>query len=272
MIRAFCLRLLLVLAGFSGPAAAQTDPLALAELLRLDEVIAVLQDEGLTYGAELDQDMLDGQGGAFWEEEVARIYQTDRITDAVTSALADHMTDQHRIKAAAFFDTALGQRILSLEIAARIAMADGDIEHIARTTFADLKGTDGQRLKAVSRFVSVNDLIERNVAGALNANYYFLIGMGDGGIGKMTEDQIVAEVWAQESETRADTESWLFSFLLMAYHPLSNAELQAYINYSDTPSGQALNAALFDGFDAGYRDISYDLGQLVARTSTASDL
>ena len=64
----------------------------------------------------------------------------------------------------------------------------------------------------------------------------------------------------------------VYCFLLMAFNPLNDAELQAYIDYSQSSSGQALNAALFEGFDARYREISYELGRLIAGISTASDL
>ena len=255
-----------------APVWAETSIRALAGVLRLDEMIAVMQTEGLVFGDDLDRDMLGGQGRAFWEDEVSRIYNVGRVTDTVHIALGADMTAPQRTRAAAFFGSALGQRILTLEISARVAMAQAEIEEIARANYAALQGGDDPRLRAVSRFVTVNDLLERNVAGALSASYSFMTGLVDGGASEMDEDEIFAEVWAQELETREDTESWLFGYLLMAYQPLSDAELQAYIAFSETPSGRALNAALFNGFDAGYRRISYDLGRSIARISVSSDL
>jgi hypothetical protein len=248
------------------------DALALTKVLRLDEVIDVMRDEGQTFGTSLDDDMLDGRGGAFWARQVAQLYDPERMKDTVRMALANRMNDTETAMAIAFFQAPPGQRILTLETSARQAMADPDVEQIARTNYEDLKDTDDPRLIAVSQFVKVNDLLERNVAGTLSASFDFMRGLVDGGAGKMSENQIVAEVWAQEAETRIDTEVWLYGFLLMAYQPLSDAELEAYVDFSATSAGQALNTALFDGFDTMYRWISYELGVLVAGATTSSDL
>ncbi len=60
--------------------------------------------------------------------------------------------------------------------------------------------------------------------------------------------------------------------MLLAYRPLSEPELEAYIVFSETDAGQALNGALFDGFDAMYLFISHALGVQVAQAGTYSDL
>lgn len=263
------------LAGFVGmatPVNAAPDAQTLYDVMRLDEVIAVMRDEGLAYGVEMDRDMLDGQGGVFWTRQVARIYEPARMADLVLVALNKGLSDAQTADCVAFFDTKLGQRILSLETSARVAMADAEVEQFARDTYASLKGSDDPRLATVTRFVTMNDLLERNVSGSMTASYAFLRGLVDGGASKLSDSEISADVWSQEAETRADTESWLYGFLLMAYQPLSDADLDAYLAFSATPSGQALNAALFDGFDAGYRDISHALGLLIAEAASYSEL
>lgn len=244
----------------------------LTGVLRLDEVIAVMHDEGLDYGADIDRDMLGGLGGAFWAAQVLELYDPARMYDAIADALGAGMTDRQIQETIAFFDTDRAQRILTLENTAREAMADPDIEAVTRETFHELKGTGDSRLAAIKRFIEVNDLIERNVAGSLNSSYDFLRGLNDGGANDMSEEAIIADVWSQESETRTDTEIWVYGFLLLAYQPLSDDTLEEYIDFSAGPTGQALNAALFDGFNQMYRDISYGLGILVAKSATASDL
>lgn len=248
------------------------DAYELVEVLRLDEVIEVLRAEGLGFGDELDRDMLGGLGGAFWAAQVARVYDRGRMADAVRMALANGMTERQTADTIAFFATRRGQHILSLENSARQAMANDEVEQIARDTYAALKGSDDPRLAAVTRFIEVNDLLERNVAGSLSSSLYFMRGLVDGGASRMSEAEITADIWAQEGETRRDTESWLYGFLLLAYRPLSDADLEAYIDFSATPAGQALNAALFAGFDSMYLGISHALGVLVAEATTSSDL
>lgn len=244
----------------------------LSDVLRVDEFIGVMRDEGLRYGETLDEDMLAGTGGQYFRDQVRAIYDPDTMADFVRASLAAQMTPPDMAATLAFFETDLGQRILTLENAARVAMSDPDVEDIARAAHADLAGSDDSRLAQVARFVDVNDLVDRNVASALNSNYRFFRGFVDGGGDKLSDDEILTQVWAQESELREDTENWLFGFLLMAYRPLSDDDLDAYIAFSESASGQVLNGALFDGFDAMYRTISHALGLATAGALDASDI
>jgi uncharacterized protein DUF2059 len=252
--------------------AAASEPDRLGDVLRIGEVIDVMRDEGRDFGAELDRDMLDGQGGAVWAAQIARIYDRDVMENSVRKALADRMSADDIARSIAFYDTPLGQRILTLETTARQAMSDKTVEDIARATYQELKQEGDARFVEIIRFVDVNDLLERNVTGALNATYHFMRGLAEGGASTMSEADMTADVWSQEDETRADTESWLFGFLLLAYGPLSDEDLEAYIVFSETKAGQALNAALFDGFDDMYLDISHALGLMVATALETSDL
>lgn len=244
----------------------------LSRVLRLNEIIAIMREEGLDYAQDLNDDMLGGQGGQYWKESVKRLYDPDRMEATLREAIADGMDNPQIADAVAFFESEQGQRILTLEISARTAMFDPDIEEIARANYYDLAAGETAQLDAVSRFVDVNDLLERNVAGALTSNYQFYRGLVVGKAMNMSEDEILADVWGQEQEIYDDTKGWLFGFLLMAYRPLTLDELEDYIAFSNGAAGQALNQALFDGFDIMYNAISYELGISVARAMQASDI
>ncbi|TDE34522.1 DUF2059 domain-containing protein [Antarcticimicrobium sediminis] len=268
-----CLSLLVMFFAsglWAGPDA--TDAADLARLLRVDDLAEALHHEGGDHGTALDQDMLDGRGGAHWARQVAGIYGTDRIATAMRRALAKLLAPDDVAACAAFFDSPLGQKILSHEIAARVAMRNDAIEAAARDVYDSLKGGDDPRLAAVMRFADVNDLIERNVAGALSSSFQFRRGLVEGGVLDLDEAGLLAEVWSEEGETRQETEKWLYGYLLMAYQPLSLPEMERYIGFSQGPAGQALNAALFDGFDGLYRQISYELGLGIANAMMASDI
>ena len=208
----------------------------------------------------------------FWASQVDRIYDIHRMSETTRAGLANALQGSYLDATLAFFQTPAGERIVALENAARGAMGDDDIEEIARQNYRDLAQDGGHRLDLIRAFVTANDLLERNVSGALTSNYQFFRGLSDGNAFDMSEDEMIAEVWAQEEEIRADTEEWLMGYLLMAYQPLSDEELEAYIAFSRTNAGQALNRGLFDGFNAMYTDISYALGWAVALELAASEL
>ncbi|CUH77689.1 DUF2059 domain-containing protein [Tropicibacter naphthalenivorans] len=242
----------------------------LIDALRLDDMIATMRTEGLAYGAELGEDMFQG-GDAGWQRLLEDIYDTDRMESLIEAEFTAALGDTDLTPLIDFFESDQGQEIVELELAAREAMIDDEVEEMARSTyrFAD---PDGGRTRQITRFIEANDLLDSNVAGAMNASFRFYLGLVDGGGFEMSESDIIQDVWAQEPETRSDTQEWLYGFLLMAYDPLSDRELDQYIDLSATPEGMALNRALFTAFNKMYDDISYALGLAAAQQMQGQDL
>ncbi|MCF6316516.1 MAG: hypothetical protein L3J30_09595, partial [Marinosulfonomonas sp.] len=69
-----------------------------------------------------------------------------------------------------------------------------------------------------------------------------------------------------------DTQEWLYGYLMRAYAPLSDDDLQAYIDFSATKAGHVLNAALFAGFDEVFTNVSKALGLSAAEFMQGEDL
>lgn len=269
-MRVLCLAIGLSLGAL--PAWADARITLLMDVLKVSEVVSILRDEGLSYGDSLDTDMLDGKGGAFWTAQVQRIYDAQRMEETLRRALENELEEEDVEAALTFFASDAGARVVEMENEARRAMSDPDVEEAARAQYETLKGSDDALMALVSRYIEVNDLLNHNVSGAMSANVQFLKGLSDGGYYKRSEADILEEVWSERDEITADTESWLNGFLLMAYTPLEQGDLEAYVNYADTEQGRALNAALFLGFGVLYRDISYALGRAVALSAKADEI
>lgn len=269
MLRALAAGCAIALAA--GPAAADGGAERLVETMRLAEVAEILRAEGLEYGRILSEDMLAGEGGALFDQTVANIYQTGPMVEIVGDALDENMSDKDIETSIRFFGGAIGQRILSLENSARRAFADDTIEDMARANWRSLPGDD-PRLALIGEYIEVNNLKKRNVESAMRSEYAFLFGMADGQGVEVDTDSMLTGILDRRDETEAETEAWLFSFLLMAYQPLSDEDLRENIAFSRTGAGQALNQALFIGFDRMYDRISYELGLAVGQALGASDL
>lgn len=245
---------------------------ALMEVMGLDEIITIMREEGLAYGAELGAEMLSGGGGAAWDMLVDRIYDVDKMSLLVEQAFISSFGAADTTPLIAFFEGETGGQIVALEIAARRSFMDADVEETAREAFraveADLTADSPRpidpHLSAIEAYIEANDLIGYNVMGAMNANMLFYRGLIDGGALEMTEAEIVSDVWAQEDDTRAETREWIYAFLMLAYEPLDPAQINAYADLSLTPSGRAMNRALFDAFDRMYGELSRALGVAVA--------
>ena len=269
-MRAFLIWPLLVMLAL--PAWADARLTVLVDVLKLRESAFILRQEGLTYAADLDADMLNGQGGSSWQVQVDAIYDADRMVEAVRSALAGELEAEAVETVITFFASELGQKIVTLENTARQAMSEGDVEEAARARYAELADSDDSRLTQLTAFIASGDMLNRNVTSALNSNYQFMRGLADGDVIEMTDEDILADVANETEEITEDTTSWLYGFFLLAYHPLDDAEFESYLEFSETEAGKALNRALFDGFGVAYEDISYALGRAVALNMTAEEL
>jgi hypothetical protein len=242
------------------------------DVLQIRELSRILHNEGLQFGASLNRDWLEGQGGDTWSQQVTRIYNTERISEGIRAGLEPALAGDVLEDAIAFYASDLGSRIITLENSARSALADPIIEEEARAQYAAIEGTKDARVVQIGRMIDAGDLINRNVTSALNSNYHFMRALVDGDFFEMTEDEILEDVMTEREEITADTTSWLGGFMVLAYSPLSIEELTAYADFSTTPAGKALNAGLFAGFDPLYEDISYAIGRAMALNLTAQEL
>lgn len=255
----------------AAPAAAQGRAAALWDALKLDEVIEVMRGEGIAHAEELEETLFPGRGGAGWRREVAAIHDRARMRDWVASRLDGALGEGAAAAMLDFFTGDLGRRIVALEIGARKAIRDGEAEAAA---IAAARRLPPARRAHITDFIDANDLLERNVVGAMNANLAFYRGLAEGGAfdGALTEERILADVRASAPEIRAETEAWLYGFLGLAYGPLSDAELDRYVALSESGAGQALNAALFTAFDGLHERISRDLGRRAAGYLSSEEL
>ena len=246
----------------------------LAEALMLPEIIEVMRIEGLDYGEVLAGEMFPGRASGRWQVLVDDIYNTERMAEVALAGIEESLGGRDLPLILAYFESEPGQRILRLELSAREALLDEEIEALARERAALAWAEGGARVALLDAFIEANALVDYNVAGALNASFAFYRGLAEGGAlgDDLDEGEVLADVWSQEEAIRQDTREWLRAYLLMAYGPLSDAELQTYVDLSRTPEGRALNAALFAGFDRMYVGISYALGLAAADILSADEL
>ncbi len=249
---------------------------ALSQALQLDALFGALRDEGLDYGKTLEADMFPGGGGPQWSAAVASIYEPAPLLARFEAALeAELGADPDALSGIlAFFSTDLGKRVVGLEIEARRAFVDTATEEAARVAADNRRSDRDPKVALLERFIKAGDLVEMNVAGALSGNLAFLTGMSETGVygEAMPADELMSDVWSQEDQIRDDTTSWLYAYLGLAYDPLTEAELQTYVDFMESPEGKRLNAALFTAFDQVFRKVSHDLGRAAGLAMLGTDI
>jgi hypothetical protein len=269
MLRAFALASAALIWATGAMAQAQVS--VAMDRLGIADMVEIMRVEGVDYAQTLNDEMLDGQGGPLWDTQLAGIYNAGRMIETVRGALAT-IPDDHLRAINVFYGSDIGRQVISLELAARRAVMDTELETIARDAYAQAVQDNSPQVAQIQLLEQSGDMIERNVTGALTANYQFYLGMVDGNAFAMSEDEIIAEAWAQEDDIRTDTTSWLMGYLLLSYDPLDDDAFDAYLTFAQTPAGRALNSAIFEGFNAMYSDISYALGRAVALNMIGDDL
>ena len=262
----------LALAAPAGAAPPEHE--ALFEALEIDRMVALMRDESVSQGEELAGELFPGRGVATWRSALGRIYDEEAMRAGLLEGMSGGLEGEDIAAMTAFFGAERGRRIVELELEARERMADEAVEEAALATWGLMAEDDPARADRIERFIAVNDLVDENVEAALNANLGFLMGLAEGGAfpEPMTEGEMLEQVWSTEGEVRAEMEQWLGAHLALAYEPLSDADLDAYVAFSETGPGQALNRALLEGFDAMYDGVGVELGRAAASQMVGFDI
>lgn len=270
--RGAVLSLSLFLLASPGLAASKAELDILHDALGTEELFLIMREEGLRQSEELREEMFPGRGGQSWSALVFVIYDIPTISEDFRTTFDAALADTDAGPLIAFFTSERGRKIVQLELEARRAILEPEVEEAAREAFRRMDAEGDGRVLLVRDFVKINDLVEYNVMGAMNANLAFMNGMTEGEGFDMSEADILADVWEREADIRTDTDEWVHSYLAMAYLPLDEADIRAYSELSATEAGQDLNRALFAGFDTVFNKISYALGQTVSRFVVSEDL
>lgn len=246
----------------------------------LPELFEIMAAEGRNSVLAEGAVPLEGRALADFERDVSRIYDQQTMHDAFLASLMAEVAATPEVlqDALEFAGTDLGKRVLRLEISARDALLDDEVDEIARLALYDAREarTDtaaSDRLAMIRERVDANDLVELNVSLGLNTSYAYYQGMmSENAVNGLDSEQLLFLVWAQEPEIRADIEDWIESYFMMAYKPLGDDELAAYIEYASTPLAQAFNRAMFRAFETLFNKISLDVGRALGRRLNVEDI
>ncbi|MDN5567677.1 MAG: hypothetical protein L0G27_02815 [Paracoccus sp. (in: a-proteobacteria)] len=238
-------------------------------VLGLGPQMQIFQKEAAQDAAQFEADGLIGGTGEPWADTVSRIHAPHRLQALFRKGLANGLAraDARLLnQGLGFYERGLGQRLVPLETSARMAMLDDDVAANAQEAFARATDQGDPRAAQIDRLIRSADLVAPNVSSGLNASVAFSRGFGEGGGFDMplSDGQMLAETWAQQDQIEAETIDWLQSFLMLAYSPLSDAELDDYITYAASPEGQTLAQLMFAAYDSVFLQTSYDMGLAAA--------
>ncbi|MEO1502302.1 MAG: DUF2059 domain-containing protein [Pseudomonadota bacterium] len=244
----------------------------LTEALRIGDMVEILRQEGFTHSQQLAADLIPGRANASWSKQITTIYDTGWMEKVVSQTFAEEMRDAALAPLIAFFTSDTGREVVELELKAREELLDEKKEQLAGQLYRRAKRNNSWIYEQITELIEDSDLVEFNVAGSLNSNMMFYRGMADGGAFTLSEEEMLADVWSQEEQIRADSEDWLGPYLMLAYQKLDREELSAYAGLYRTEPGQKFNTAIFTAYNTLYDQISYALGRAIARQLKSEEL
>lgn len=260
---AFALILILV----APPVWADAVTQRLLEAIQMPKLLGQLAVEAEQTAGDLDEDFLQGQGGDLVVNTARRLNAPARVQPVLEAEITRLMSEDHRRAVTSFFEADLGQRIVDLEIAARIAIYDDALLEAVQGRVAET----GVRA-LITEIIEESDLIERNVQDGLAVLEQFYRGRQAGGMTDLTGSEIGGFLAELEEGLRVETRGWLNGFMTLAYSPIADAELQVYADFWKTQAGQAFDKALFAAFLKVMSDNSFAMGQLIGRIQASDEI
>ncbi len=259
-------------------AAAQTSPRpsdAVLDALRLEPLLEQMQAEAVETGRELAEQMLPGRDTGGLTATIAGLNAPGRLSPRIRDRFAAALPVAEAGDILAYFTSPLGERVVSLELSARSALQSDGLEDEVLERLDQLGRDDPDRVAMFDRYITSNELVERNVVGALNANVAFLTAIREvlSDFGTLPSDgDVYEQVSAQEPEIRETTQNWVRAFVGLAYQPLSDGELERHVDFAETEAGRALNNALFAAFDEIFEEVSASTGAALAQQMISDEL
>lgn len=232
----------------------------LVDALGVPALIQAFTTEGEQAGQSIDDGFLDGQGGDVWAETVRRLYDPARMEAEIRATMTEVMDPDMAAQALLFFESDLGRKIIDLEVKARQAIIDPQVEAAA-------KAAPSAQGASVTDFLAARDLIDRNTDVAVEARTAFFDGLilasgrADG-----------PDVEALRPGIAEETESWLRGYYAVIQSALSADDIAIYTAFWETDVGVAVDDALFAAFGQSYTTLSYALGQAAGRMMPQSEL
>lgn len=243
--------------------AAMADPDVdrLIDAMGMPDLIRAFSAEGEAAGDAMDAEFLSGQGGSVWADTVRKLYDPARLENDLRIGLSEILEPETARTALLFFESDVGQRITALEVQAREAMLDEDVETMAKTAGA-------QADARVRDFLKLRDLVERNTDTGVSAQSAFF----DGYTQATRSDVPAPDGEVLRESIQAETETWLLGYYALVQSALSDEDIQTYSDFWQTEVGAAVDDAVFQAFGDSYTTLSFALGQAVGLLSPTGEL
>lgn len=243
------------------PVKADSDANRLLDAMGVPGLLRAFAEDGRQAAQDLDAGFLGGQGGDVFAETVRRLHDPARLEPGLRASFASAIDPQVARQALVYFESDQGQRIAEVEVQAREAMVDDDVE-------AQVKAATSEADDRVLRLLSARNLVDRNTDISVAAQIAFFEGLvAAGGLSDQAPD-----VDGRRGIISEDTRAWLTGYYMLVASVIEPNDLDTYIAFWETDVGRAVDEALYVAFEEAYVALSFGLGQAVGRLLPQNEL
>ncbi|MEL7164088.1 MAG: hypothetical protein AAGL96_01340 [Pseudomonadota bacterium] len=257
-MRALILAVLLTLTAIGARAQDAVDQLF--DAAGLPALIASFAEDSRLGARDLNDSFLQGQGGDVFFETIERLNNPERLTQAMRAGVRDRIDITTAARALTFVGSEMGQRIARLEVEARQAMSNEDVE--AAALVAAERADD-----AVVSMIELRNLSERNADISFNAQVAFWAG-----IAATAPDFDVPDMEAQRDRITSRSRQWVTGYYMLVASALEEDDLATYTAFWDTEVGETWDGAVSEALQEMYTELSFATGQAVGRLLPQNEL
>lgn len=244
----------------------------LSRLLMLQSTAELMQDEGMRNARTTSEDFT-GQALGQWDADGLRaVYAPDRSLALFRQAFEARLSDEDIATLVDAFGAPFAARVVGLEVTARAAISEEDIEAAAIEMVNEVMTSDRDRIAVIDQIIEVNDLIALNLDGGEVILLEFYKTLATGNVRGIDYAVIAEEIQSQRQERRDDLIEWLRAFFVMAYSDLNDDELLQVLALYESEEAQKAIGAMFEVFNLVEIEAMRKLGDTIARQMNTSKL
>jgi hypothetical protein len=261
--------------GLAAAASADDTPLdRLWDAARMEEISDITTNVNSQTAEELAQMVFGTSSPAGWEAEVGRLYDANRVNDALRTVVAREMPVDLMPDVISFLTTEPGLSLLESEVQTLEYFYDPANADAVCFCTEDLWAQDADRMLLITRLYDAQGMVDRTAAMVIDSQVALLAALSEGGatVAEMPAADIERLLRGEEDVIRQSIRSFALVYGHTAYANMSDADLETYIAFYQTPAGMAWNAATFAAFYEIGVSFSRDVGTVAAAFAATEDL
>ena len=244
----------------------------LYDALQMDRVNEIIRAEGIRDARGTGEAYLSTNSVERFVEQAKSVYQLDNMEKDFKRLLTENLSTSEANEILLFYRLPIGKLASELEVSARVAISETEIEEMAKTKLKEAKALKNTRLDEIESVIKILELVEQNLIGAYAAQFAFMYELSKLGVLDLSRQEMIDIITNDEEKLKGEILEWLMAFSHMAYAPMSDEEFRVYNDFSKSDLGILLNKALFSVYNEMAKDQSQSLANILGEFMKSEEL